>query len=433
MKSILPLIGAAGLWLSQSAGADVLSASPLPVAVPSAAGITESGLDPLHRFMQSTTDSGDYLGAVTLIARDGKLVDWRAFGHRDLARKSPLQPDAIFRIYSMTKTVTSVAVLMLMEEDRFKLDDPISNHLPEFGKMQVFAGGTANAPRLRPATRPITIRQLLTHTSGFAVDAKEAPEAVKLLERARLHESTDLQTYCARLSRLPLAVDPGTRFTYDGVQIVVLSRLVEVAANMSFEKFLQQRIFQPLRLKDTGFSVPAEQRDRIVEMSSTDKDGRLIPAPEYASKRAGEMINPYYSGAGGLYSTAADYARFAQMLLNGGELDGASILRRKTVELMMTNQLSDLEVAPGLEPGEFRAGEGFGLGGYVVLDAARRGREGSVGQFGWFGAASTYYMIDPKERLIALLFMQHLPQGLPHDPPKISARFYNLVHHSLAQ
>lgn len=405
------------------------SAAPLPVATPESVGISEARLDRLHQFMQGVIDSNDYPGAVTLIARHGKIVDWRAFGHRDLAKTLPMKPDSIFRIYSMTKTITSVAALMLMEQGKLNLDDPIGKYLPEFAHMQVFDGGTADAPVLRPAVRPITIRGLLTHTAGFAVGAEDAVEAVKLLNRANLHQSADLKIYCARLSRLPLAVDPGTRFNYDGVQIVVLSRLIEVVAKTPFNQFLQQRIFAPLKLQDTGFDVPEAQRGRIVEMSSTDRDGHLVPAPNYIGTRPGEMTNPYYSGAGGLYSTAADYVRFSQMLLNGGELDGVSILGRKTVELMMTNHLTHLD--PPLA--EFRAGEGFGLGGYVVQDIGRRGRLGSVGQFGWFGAASTYYAIDPREQLIAMLFMQHIPQDLPRDPPKISATFYNLVYQSLVQ
>lgn len=379
--------------------------------------------------MSATTGSGQYLGAVTLIVRHGMVVDFRAFGHRDLARTEPMQPDSIFRIYSMTKTVTSVAVLMLMEEGKFVLDDPVAKYLPEFATMQVFVGGTADAPQLRPAVRPITIRNLLTHAAGFAVGGDDAAEAVKLLERANLHQSADLSAYGERLSRLPLAVDPGTRFNYDGVQIVVLSRLVEVLANMPFDRFLQQRIFTPLGMNDTGFSVPAGKRGRMVEMTSTDSDGHLVAAREYDGKRPGEMLNPYYSGAGGLYSTAGDYARFSQMLLNGGRLEGKTLLGRKTVELMMANHLTHLN--PPVE--EFRAGEGFGLGGYVVLDVARRGRLGSVGQFGWFGAATTYYSIDPQEQLVAILMMQHLPQGLPRDPPKIAPQFYNLVYQSLVQ
>lgn len=427
MKAIPVLLLASGSWLLQAGAARAQSEAPLPVASPASQGVSAPGLNRVHELLQEATDAGEYLGAVTLVARNGRIVDWRAFGHRDLARTAPMDRNAIFRIYSMTKTVTSVAALMLMEQGKLALEEPIARFLPEFADMQVFVSGTAETPQARAALRPITILHLLTHTAGFAVGGEDPAEAVKKLERAALHESPDLKTYCERLSRLPLAADPGTRFNYDGVQIVVLSRLIEVVSGMAFDQFLQQRIFTPLRLEDTGFIVPEQERARIAEMTSTDREGRLVSAPEYVGTHAGDRINRYDSGAGGLYSTAADYARFSQMLLNGGELDGASILSRKTVQLMMSNQLTHLPARMH----EFRAGEGFGLGGYVVLDAERRGRAGSVGQFGWFGAASTYYAIDREEQLIAILMLQHLPQGLPRDPPKLGVRFYNQVYQSL--
>jgi CubicO group peptidase (beta-lactamase class C family) len=419
---LITLLGVLGTFLNQAGSAAVPPrTAALPLADPASEGFSGTQLQTLHRFMQGVTDAGDYPGAVTLIARHGRIVDWRAYGSRDIAKSAAMEPNSIFRIYSMTKTVTSVALLALMEEGKLALDDPVARYLPEFADMRVFTGGTPDAPQTRTATRSITIRHLMTHRAGFAVGGEDAKDAVSILNRANLQQSADLKTYCARLSRVPLAVDPGTRFNYDGVQMVVLSRLIEVVAASAFDEFLQQRIFTPLRLVDTGFSVPVAQRDRIVEMSSADRDGHLVPAPEYSGIPPGEQLNPYPSGAGGLYSTAADFARFSQMLLNGGELDGMSILSPRTVALMMTDQLSQ----------EYTEGRGFGLGGYVVRDVARNGGWGSVGQFGWSGAASTYYTIDPKQQLVAILLLQHLPQDLPGDPPKISTTFYNLVYRSL--
>lgn len=415
--------------LSQVAAGVARAAPPLPAATPQSEGVSPARLEKLHEFMRGRIDSGEYLGAVTLVARHGKILDWQAFGHRDLMRTSRMDPESIFRIYSMTKTITSVAVLMLMEEGRFALDDPVARYLPEFSDMAVFAGGTVDAPVLRPAARAITIRHLLIHASGFAVGGEDAPQAVETLMHAGLDQAPDLAAYCRILAGLALATDPGTRFNYDGVPLVVLSRLVEVTSGMPFDRFLQLRIFGPLAMTDTGFGVPQGKRNRIVEMTSIDAEGRLVPAPGYAGRPAGDPLNPYFSGAGGLYSTAADYLRFSQMLLNGGVLDDASILGRKTVELMMTNQLSHLDPPAA----EFRPGEGFGLGGSVVVDVARRGRLGSRGQFGWSGAAATYYMIDREEGLVAMLLMQHLPEGLPRDPPKVSAKFYNLVYQSLVE
>lgn len=371
-------------------------------------------------YLQHAVDQRQYAGAVTLIARRGRVVQSQALGYRDVARTEPMRVDAIFQIYSMTKPITSVAALRLMEEGRFTLDDPVSRFLPEFARMQVLESET------RPAARAITIEHLFTHTAGFAAGEKLRGPAVDRLNDARLYESPSLAAYATGLAALPLANDPGTRFSYDGVNTEVLSRVIEVVAGMPFDRFVRERVLDPLRMVDTGFSVPPDKRARIVEMTSTDETGRLVAAGADVNPR-GEMLKRYPSGAGGLYSTAGDYARFCQMLLNAGELEGVRILRRKTVELMMTNHLTQL--SPPVN--EFNDGEGFGLGGYVVLDPVRRGQLGSVGQFGWSGAAATWFTIDRQQQLIAILMMQHLPRGLPHDPPRLGKPFMDLVYQSL--
>ena len=349
----------------------------------------------------------------------------QAYGYRDLARSAPMQQDSIFRIYSMTKTVTTIAVLMLVEEGKLSLDDPVDEILPEFAGLQVFVGGSADAPKLRPARSRPTVRQLLTHTAGFATAGGE--EATKLLERADLHGSADLAEFSRRLAKLPLAVEPGTRFRYDGTQMEVAARIVEVASGQRFDAFVQQRILDPLRMRDTGFSVPAAKRVRIVDITVMGADGTLVLDDGRSAVHPGEMLNPYPSGAGGLYSTAADFMRLCQMLLNGGALEGVSLLDRKTVEQMMTNQLSFLD--PPVT--QFSDAEGFGLGGSVLLDPAGKGRLGPAGQFGWSGAASTYFSIDPQQRLVSILLLQHLPNDAPNDLPRISTQFYNLVHEAL--
>jgi CubicO group peptidase (beta-lactamase class C family) len=404
------------------------SGEPLPRSHPAAQGMSLEQLRAADEVVAESIRAGHYLGAVTLVARHGAIVSWTAHGKLELRGSQSMPVDAIFRVYSMTKPITSVAALMLMEQGKYQLDDPIGNYLPELRDLQVFAGGTADEPQLRKPSRQITVRDLFIHAAGFITVGGETPSAaVEILTRARLEQAPDLRSYAQRLSRLPLATDPGSRFNYDGVNTVVLSRLIEVWSGQPFDRFLRERVFAPLRMTDTGFSVPKDQRQRIAEMTSADPQGELIAAPMYAATVAGEPINPYPSGAGGLYSTAADYVRFSQMLLEGGELDGASILSRKTVAMMMSNQLAHLQPPQT----EFRPGEGFGLGGYVVVHPARRGRLGNVGQFGWFGAAGTYFYVDSKHDLIALLMLQHLPQGLPHDPPKLSVPFYNRVHQSL--
>lgn len=385
-------------------------------------------LDHLHAFMRDATGADGYLGGVTLIAQDGRIVDVGTYGYEDLARKRPMQRNAIFRIYSMTKTVTSVAVMMLVEEGKVSLDTPLTELLPGFEHPQVMTGGTAAVPILRSASRKLTLHDLLTHTSGYPAGLEGEREAVRLMERIDPHGANDLAGFAERMSRVPLAADPGTRFGYDGASLELVARVVEVVSKRPFGDFLQDRIFTPLGMHDTGFSVPADRRDRVVDITRMADDGRLAIADGPSAAQPGESLNRYTSGAGGLYSTADDYAHFAQMLLDGGRYGGHVLLARKTVEGMMRNHLGMLN--PPVT--QFSAGEGFGIGGYVVIDPALRGQLGSVGQYGWAGAASTTYTIDPHERLVAILMLQHLPRDDGcKDLPRLARPFYDLVYHAL--
>ncbi|TFW16570.1 class A beta-lactamase-related serine hydrolase [Massilia arenosa] len=424
-----PIRSALATMLLATALTSAEAAAPLPSAAPAAEGFAPDRLQRLHTYLDGVTQRGDYLGAVALVARHGRIVDWQAYGWRDLAHTQKMPKDAIFRIYSMTKTVTAVAVLTLMEEGKLTIDDPVEKYLPEFAHMGVWTGGTAAQPQTRPAESAITIRQLLSHTAGFATYFKSDAEITRLFDSAQLGQSPDLKEYAARVARLPLGHDPGAQFHYDGVPVQVASRIVEVVSGMPYDRYLQTHVFGPLNMQDTGFEVPESKRARIADMTTTDADGKLTAPAAGVVPAPGQRMNPYFSGAGGLYSTAADYARFAQMLLNGGSLDGATVLGRKSVELMMLNHLSHLN--PPVH--EFTPSEGFGLGGSVLLDVARKGRLGSVGAFGWSGAGGTYYTIDPREQLVAILMTQHLPQGLPHDPPKLPNKFYNLVYQGLTK
>ena len=379
----------------------------------------------LGEFLRQGTAPGGHLGAVALVQRNGRTVMQQAFGHRDLARSQPMPEDAIFRIYSMSKPIASVALLMLMEEGRLTLDDPVAQHLPEFARLQVWAGGSVDKPQLRAPARALTLRHLLTHTAGFATRGSDA--AQPLLEAAAPSAATTLEGFARRVAGVPLAADPGTRFGYDGVNTEVLGRVVEVVAGEPFDRFLQRRIFTPLGMKDTAFSVPSAQRHRIADLSAVGPGGTLVRAPGRSSLAPGVPLNDYPSGAGGLYSTAADYLRFARMLLAEGTLEGRRLLSRKTVALMRMNQLAHLDPVAGLS-----AGEGFGLGVAVVVDPARRGRLSSPGAYGWSGAATTYFTIDPQEQLVAILLMQHLPRDdAPGELPKPSLKFHNLVYQAL--
>ena len=425
LTRFFPLLCGIVLSLSSVAAAALPSPAHAAGAGADSPRLPAERLQQLDGFLEHATDAQGYLGAVSLVWKDGAIVQSQAYGYRDLARTSPMRKDSIFRIYSMTKTVTTVAVLMLMEEGKLNLDDPVEKYLPEFSAMRVFVGGSADKPELRPATAKITLRQLLTHTAGFATAGNE--EATKLLERADLHGSADLAEFSERLSKVPLAAEPGKRFRYDGTQIEVAARIVEVVSGQRFEAFVQQRILAPLRMHDTGFSVPMAKRDRIVDITTMGADGKLRLDQGPSALHPGEMPNPYPSGAGGLYSTASDFMRLCRMLLDGGTLDSVQILDRKTVEQMMVNQLTFLDRPVT----QFSDAEGFGLGGSVLLDPAGKGRLGSVGQFGWSGAASTYFSIDPKQKMISILLLQHLPNGAANDLPRIATPFYNLVYQAL--
>ena len=421
----LPLLCGIVLGLASVAVAAAPSPANAAGTVADSPRLPAQSLQPLDGFLRQATDARGYLGAVSLVYLDDAVVHSQAYGFGDLGRRSPMREDSIFRIYSMTKTVTTVAVLMLVEEGKLSLDDPVEKTLPEFAGMQVLVAGTADKPVLRQAHSKVTLRQLLTHTAGFATAGGE--EATRLLERADLHGSADLTEFSRRLAKLPLAVEPGTRFRYDGTQIEVAARMVEVASGQRFEDFVQQRILGPLQMHDTGFIVPADQRGRIVDITVMGADGRLVVDDGPSAREPGAMLNPYPSGAGGLYSTAPDFLRFCQMLLADGSLDGIAILAPQSVAGMMTNQLGFLDRPVT----QFSDAEGFGLGGSVLLDPAGKGRLGAPGQFGWSGAASTYFSIDPKERMISILLLQHLPNDAANDLPRISTPFYNLVQQAL--
>ncbi|MBT2745694.1 MULTISPECIES: serine hydrolase domain-containing protein [unclassified Lysobacter] len=512
MSDVIPAPHASSKSFVGGASAPTVEATHSQPIPPRSEPVPTPDFSALHTFMRETTDARGYLGAVTLILRDGRIVDFRSYGQRDLARHEPMRKDAIFRIYSMSKTVASAAVMLLVEQGRVRLDDPVSRYLPELAQRQVMTAGDDDAPTLRPAASEITVRHLLTHTAGFAAGLKGDDAAMAAMQRDDPHGASDLRGFVERLSRAPLAADPGTRFGYDGAAIEVLARMVEVVSAQPFDAFLRERIFQPLGMRDTGFSVPAAQRGRVVDITTIGDDGRLRIADGPSAREPGAALNAYPSGAGGLYSTACDYARFAQMLFDGGVIagrlgdgacdDGLSadgralkdgrrgewtrrsedaqssgdsqppthsqpsfprtrkssdfravtskpldsrvrgndgvkerrnpmppnkqphLLQTETVALMLSNQLTMLD--PPVH--QYSRNEGFGFGGSVVIDIGRDGQPGSLGRFGWPGAASTTYAIDPAQHRVAIALLQHLPRSeIKADLPRISRDFYRLV------
>jgi len=314
----------------------------------------------------------------------------------------PMERDTICRVYSMSKIITSVGVLVLFEEGRFNLDDPVSKSLPELKDLKVMTGGTADAPQLEPLKRPITIKHLLTHTSGLIYDFSGGKELSKLYERANLWTGPALNDFITKLAKLPLQHQPGDAFTY-GVNTDVLGALIEKISGKTLGAFLEERIFHPLGMKDTGFDVPPEKMSRLAKTYKHGADGKFVEA-EPIIETWPERGRGIESGGGGLFSTAGDYARFAQMLLDGGSLNGHRILGRKTVELMTANHMVTL---PNNQAATRQ--KGFGLGVEVTTDLGQLSMPSSIGQFGWYGAATTYCQIDPKEKIAAVAFVQHFP------------------------
>jgi CubicO group peptidase (beta-lactamase class C family) len=397
----------AGLVLSACA-----ATAPAPATMP--------GARALDAYLDQAVAPGGYPGVVALVANKDAVLYQRAAGHRDLGRQDPLRTDAIFRIYSMTKPIVSVAALMLVDEDRIRLDDPVAAYLPAFGGLKVMDPDGAQ----RPPERTLTIRHLLTHTSGLSVGHGAT---ASLREQAFPEGAGDLAGYTARLSRVPLAHDPGTVFAYDGTATQVLSRVIEVVSGESLGEHLQRRLFAPLGMRDTGFVVPGAQRHRVVDLVTLDDDGRLRIADGSSAAQPGTRLNAYDSGAGGLYSTAADYLRFCRMLLSGGTLDGQRYLGAEHVHAMLQSQLHHLPQPHMPSTGH----QGFGFGVSILLDPAAGGRLGAPGQAGWSGAASTYFSIDPARGMVSILLAQYLPRDVPGDLPRLSTRFYNLVQQDL--
>ena len=365
----------------------------LPRAVPEDVGMSTSRLGRIAPVMQGWIDDGKIPCALTMIAREGRLVHFEKFGTQDVATAKPVEFDTIFRIYSMTKPITSIAVMMLYEEGHFQLGTPVSELIPAFKDMQVYTeGGEA----IVDAEREMTIKHLLTHTSGLIYGGDWDHPINERYKEANFYGG-DLANMAQELGNIPLLHHPGAGWNY-GMSTDVLGYLVEVVSGMPFEEFLKTRILNPLGMSDTAFSVPDEKAERYATLYEPAEDGG-IQVIKNAPVSSGPL-SFFHSGGAGLQSTAADYLRFCQMLLNDGELDGVRLLGRKTVELIRMNHISD-----DWHPLE-RTGFGFGLGFAVVTDVADTHGPGSEGTYNWGGLASTTFWIDPVEDLIGILMTQ---------------------------
>jgi CubicO group peptidase (beta-lactamase class C family) len=369
---------------------------PLPRAEPQDIGLSAERLARLGTLLRSQIERGRVPGAVALIARGGKVGYFESFGQRDPVSGAPMARDAIFRIYSMTKPVVTVAAMMLCEEGRFLLADPVARYLPELADRQVAVQREGRLELVR-ADREITIQDLLRHTSGLTYEFRGNGPVHKMYMEAKVYSRNQTNAdQVATLGRMPLLHQPGTRWEYSRSTDVV-GRLVEVLSGLTLGAYLERYIFTPLGMVDTAFHVPERHHSRLAESFATDPDsGNPI--------QLWEVRDPpkFESGGGGLVSTAADYARFMQLLLNGGILDGTRLLSRKTLQLMTSDHLGSIPGAPDLLP----AGYGFGLGFAVRMHAGIAQTPGSIGQYFWGGLAGTTFWIDPVEQLFATLMIQ---------------------------
>lgn len=396
-----------GLWFVTP-----LFAEELPLASPEDVGLSSEVLDRIDPAMQAYIDEGKLSGITTMVARNGKIAHFKSFGLRDIAAKKPMQPDTIVRIYSMTKPVTSVALMQLYEQGKFQLDDPVAKYLPAFEGIQVTSDPSDENAPLLDTERPMTIRDLLRHTSGltYGLFGNSVIDR-KYRELNLLNRDAPLDEFIEKLTTVPLLFQPGGQWNYS-VSVDVQGRLVEVLSGEPLDTYFAEHIFEPLDMKDTAFFVPAEKLDRFATNYGT-VDGSLsvIDAPESSNYRYSPK---FFSGGGGLVSTARDYMRFCQMLLNGGQLDDAQILKPETVALMSSNHLPE-EIMPIGFGFIRRSGVGFGLGFAVRVEATSGEPPEAVGEYSWGGAASTNFWIVPELDLIGIALTQHMPLANAYD------------------
>jgi len=390
----------------------LLSAQGLPVARPEALGFFPDGLAHVTAVVQAYVDSGLIAGAGFVVARDGRVA-WRgSAGVMDLGTRAPMRLDALFRVCSMTKPVTAAAAMQLVDRGKLALDDPVSKYLPAFAKVKVYEGGPAARPMLRDPVRPIRVEDLMLHTAGFGprygstegVDTLWAPAGLLVWERS-------LTDFADAVARLPLYFSPGDRWQY-GVGLEVLGRVIEVVSGKPFDVYLKEELFAPLRMTETGFVFPEGTGDRIATLY--DRAGLDHPLRRSDDTTCGTYApsTRFFSGGGGLVSTIDDYIRFAQMLLNGGELDGRRVLSRESVARMTQNHLPGRLLPLPLptflgRPGQVGYGQGYG--GAVLVDTASNPIPGSPGIYRWLGYYSTYFWIDPQTRLIGMVWVQYRP------------------------
>lgn len=382
------------------------SAQGLPVSTPEAVGLSTARVERLKSVVQDYVSRNRIAGATVVIARAGKVAVFEPIGRMDVETNAPMRKDTIFRMASMSKAVTSVAAVMLMEEGRLRLAEPVSKYLPSFRNTTVVVPGPSGRYGSIPAKREITIRDLLTHTAGINYgDGPAAAEykAAGLFGWYLADKAEPIVPLMEKLASLPFVAQPGEKYVY-GYNTDILGAVVEKASGVPLDEFLRTRIFEPLRMPDTAFFLPKEKRGRLATVYSLSNE-KLERAPD-ARTGQGEFVDgprACFGGGAGLVSTAADYTRFLQMLLNGGELDGVRLLGPKSVEMMTSNQVGRLYREDG--------SLGFGLGFETTEDVGAAGRPDTLGAFGWGSAYYSKFWVDPKEKLVAVFLTQLIPAG----------------------
>lgn len=389
---------------------------------PESLGLSGERLERLDAVLAAYVENGSYAGSVTLVLRHGQIAYFEAHGERDRESGSEMRRDSIFRIASQSKAIVSTAILILQEEGRLLIGDPVSRYLPEFAETTVAVPRDGGGYDVVAAARPITLRDLLTHTSGYDYGSGVAADrwsAAGIQGYYFSDRDEPIRETVRRMAGLPASAQPGTQWVY-GYSIDILGAVVEAASGMPLDVFLQEKLFDPLEMPDTHFYLPTNQRERLVTVYGM-VNGSLERAPDAGSAGQGAFVDgprKSFSGGAGLLSTANDYARFLQMILNDGELDGMRILSPTTVALMSVNHLRDVAFQPG---------SGMGLGFSVLEDVGDRGTPGSVGELGWGGAYHSTYWIDPVEELVVVHLTQLIPAGDVDDQAKVRTLVYQSI------
>ena len=392
---------------------------------PEKVGMSSERLQFLTNTFQDYVDDGELSGAVALVLRRGQIAYLQSFGKQDLENSTPMKEDAIFRIASQTKAIVSVGVMMLQEEGKLLINDPVGNYLPAFKETTVAVPNEDGSYEVVKANRPITIRDLLTHTAGIGYGggiAKDLWEKAEMQGWYFAHRDEPIQATVSRMASLPFDAQPGEKFVY-GYNTDILGALIEVVAGKPLDIFLKTRILDPLGMNDTHFYLPENKSDRLAVVYSSNENG-LVRAPEPGGMvgQGAYVKGPRkcFSGGAGYLSTAIDYAKFLQMMLNEGEFNGKQIISPKTVELMTVNHLGKITFP-------WTKGTGFGLGFSTLEDLGERGTMGSEGEFGWGGAYHSVYWVDPEEELAVVYFTQLIPAQGVDDHSKLRSLIYQAI------